>query len=73
MLTIIIILTTLFPAHVATGNPDNLICCSYAADGNLNCHLPTADGCESGEKAVVCRYGVWTDAESGYAECIPGE
>jgi hypothetical protein len=68
MLTIVISLATSF--FTAAGG-DNIICCHTAADGNSVCSLPSADGCESGDKAVVCRYGVWSDPESGVAECVP--
>lgn len=48
----------------------NLICCHYAPDGNLVCKLPVEGQCASGDKAIVCRWGVWSDP-GGYAECNP--
>ncbi len=50
------------------GGGGSLICCHYAADGNLVCTLPTAGECQSGDKAVVCRYGVWANEDGSYWE-----
>lgn len=65
------IVSTILSLYVQMMSSD-IICCATAPDGNMKCHLPSIDGqCDSGDKAVVCRYGVWSDKESGAAECIP--
>ncbi len=62
----------LLVAFVLNANPGNVICCHTMADGNLSCTPPGADGCESGDKAVVCRYGYATpDPETNETECLP--
>jgi hypothetical protein len=54
------------------GGPGTIICCHAAPDGNTVCNLPNSNGCESGDKAIICRYGAWSDPDGGAAECLPG-
>lgn len=53
------------------GGGGSMICCHHAPDGNLICTLPVAGECQSGDKVVVCRYGVWSNEDGTYAECNP--
>jgi hypothetical protein len=66
----IIIAIMLAPPSPAGGD-GNVICCGFDENGNNVCYPAGASGCGSGEKAVVCRYGFWTDPDSGIAECWP--
>jgi hypothetical protein len=59
------------PSETPCGGSENVICCGVDENGNMDCHPAGTDGCESGEKAVVCRYGFWSDPISGTAECWP--
>lgn len=65
-----IILLVLFGGGSNPPTGSNVICCHYEPDGNLMCKLPVDNSCAPGDKAIVCRNGVWEDP-GGYAECIP--
>lgn len=64
------VITSIILSFLLGGGQD-IICCQLDESGNNSCTLPGPDGCDSGEKAVVCRYGIWSDPESGAAECVP--
>jgi hypothetical protein len=53
------------------GGGPAVICCHFEGANNV-CAMPGSGGCEAGDKAVLCRYGAWSDPESGAAECLPG-
>ncbi len=67
-ITTIILFVLLGGSNPPSGS--SVICCHYAEDGNLVCKLPVDNSCAPGDKAVVCRNGIWEDP-GGYAECIP--